>query len=71
MAVGVFGAFTAVLAMLCSIEVLVEFLSIGTLMAYTIVSGSVIILRYRPGGNAAFAHLQPESKPTTPAGEGY
>lgn len=48
LAVVVFGAITAVIALLFDIETLVEFLSIGTLMAYTIVSSSVIILRYRP-----------------------
>uniref|UniRef100_A0A914VEE8 Amino acid permease/ SLC12A domain-containing protein n=1 Tax=Plectus sambesii TaxID=2011161 RepID=A0A914VEE8_9BILA len=44
-AVLVFGAATAMIALMFDIETLVEFLSIGTLMAYTIVSGSVIILR--------------------------
>lgn len=48
LAVAVFGLFTSVIALLFDIETLVEFLSIGTLMAYTIVSSSVIILRYRP-----------------------
>uniref|UniRef100_A0A1I7ZPD1 AA_permease_C domain-containing protein n=1 Tax=Steinernema glaseri TaxID=37863 RepID=A0A1I7ZPD1_9BILA len=47
-AVVVFGAATAIIALLFDIETLVEFLSIGTLMAYTIVSACVIILRYRP-----------------------
>ncbi|CAL4121108.1 unnamed protein product [Meganyctiphanes norvegica] len=42
------GLLSALLALLFDIEKLVEFMSIGTLMAYTIVSASVIILRYQP-----------------------
>ncbi|KAM3718553.1 Cationic amino acid transporter [Dirofilaria immitis] len=47
-AVVVFGALTSMIAFLFDIETLVEFLSIGTLLAYTIVSACVIVLRYRP-----------------------
>lgn len=39
---------TAVIALIFDIETLVEFLSIGTLLAYSIVSACVIILRYQP-----------------------
>lgn len=46
--IGVCGLFSAIVALLFDIEKLVEFMSIGTLMAYTIVSAAVIILRYRP-----------------------
>ncbi|XP_064115861.1 cationic amino acid transporter 4-like isoform X1 [Macrobrachium nipponense] len=42
------GFFSALIALVFDIEKLVEFMSIGTLMAYTIVSASVIILRYQP-----------------------
>ncbi len=42
------GFCSALVALLFDIEKLVEFMSIGTLMAYTIVSAAVIILRYRP-----------------------
>ncbi|KAJ8967384.1 hypothetical protein NQ317_018529 [Molorchus minor] len=42
------GLFSAIIALLFDLEKLVEFMSIGTLLAYTIVSASVIILRYRP-----------------------
>ncbi|KAK4884621.1 hypothetical protein RN001_000892 [Aquatica leii] len=42
------GISCAVIALLFDLEKLVEFMSIGTLLAYTIVSASVIILRYRP-----------------------
>ncbi|VDO27572.1 unnamed protein product [Haemonchus placei] len=47
-AVLVFGSITACIALLFDIETLVEFLSIGTLLAYSIVSACVIILRYQP-----------------------
>lgn len=43
-----FGTISALLALLLDIETLVEFLSIGTLLAYTIVAGAVIVLRYQP-----------------------
>lgn len=42
------GLCSALLALIFDLEKLVEFMSIGTLLAYTIVSASVIILRYRP-----------------------
>ncbi|KAJ8915996.1 hypothetical protein NQ315_016674 [Exocentrus adspersus] len=42
------GLFSAIIALLFELEKLVEFMSIGILLAYTIVSASVIILRYRP-----------------------
>lgn len=48
MTVGVWGLLSAIVALIFDIEKLVEFMSIGTLMAYTIVSAAIIILRYRP-----------------------
>lgn len=44
------GVASAFLALFFDLEKLVEFMSIGTLLAYTIVSASVIVLRYRPNG---------------------
>ncbi|CAB3405531.1 unnamed protein product [Caenorhabditis bovis] len=47
----IFGAITAVISLLFDVETLVEFLSIGTLLAYSIVSACVIVLRYQPSYN--------------------
>lgn len=46
------GISSAIIALIFDLEKLVEFMSIGTLLAYTIVSASVIILRYRPSFEA-------------------
>ncbi|XP_074102622.1 cationic amino acid transporter 4 [Cotesia typhae] len=42
------GVMCSIIALLFDLAHLVEFMSIGTFLAYTIVSASVIILRYRP-----------------------
>uniref|UniRef100_A0ABM5F2E7 Cationic amino acid transporter 4 n=1 Tax=Pogona vitticeps TaxID=103695 RepID=A0ABM5F2E7_9SAUR len=46
-AIVVFGFLTSVLALIFDLEALVQFLSIGTLLAYTFVAASVIILRFQ------------------------
>ncbi|XP_053135820.1 cationic amino acid transporter 4 isoform X2 [Hemicordylus capensis] len=46
-AIIVFGILMAVLAFIFDLEALVQFLSIGTLLAYTFVAASVIILRFQ------------------------
>jgi cationic amino acid transporter 14 len=43
------GLLTAFLAMFLNLASLAEMLSIGTLLSYTIVSISVVLLRYKPG----------------------
>lgn len=69
------GFLTAIIALLFDLEKLVEFMSIGTLLAYTIVSASVIILRYKPPLTVA-KMLTPNSEisgstsePTTPGSD--
>ncbi|XP_062999802.1 cationic amino acid transporter 4 [Elgaria multicarinata webbii] len=46
-AIVVFGFLMSVLALIFDLEALVQFLSIGTLLAYTFVAASVIILRFQ------------------------
>jgi len=48
-AILVFGMLMAILALIFDLEALVQFLSIGTLLAYTFVAASIIVLRFQPG----------------------
>lgn len=45
-ALSLFASISALLTLLCDIHILADFLSIGTLIAYTIVAVNVCILRY-------------------------
>ncbi|XP_027023837.1 cationic amino acid transporter 4 [Tachysurus fulvidraco] len=47
-AILVFGSLMSFLALIFDLESLVQFLSIGTLLAYTFVAASVIVLRFQP-----------------------
>lgn len=47
-AILVFGTLMATMALVFDLEALVQFLSIGTLLAYTFVAASVIVLRFQP-----------------------
>ncbi|CAL1529784.1 unnamed protein product [Lymnaea stagnalis] len=60
-AVIVFGAISALMALLFEITTLVEFISIGTLFGYTIVAASIIILRYQPVNKCQFK-LKPDGQ---------
>lgn len=55
----VFGLLMALLALVFDLEALVQFLSIGTLLAYTFVAASIIVLRFQQ---------QKAGAPTQPAG---
>ena len=51
-AVGVFGLLSSLLALFLDIDTLVEFMSIGTPLAYTVVAASIIVLC--PSNNVNF-----------------
>ncbi|XP_068957021.1 cationic amino acid transporter 4 [Petaurus breviceps papuanus] len=65
-AIVVFGSLMAVLALVLDLEALVQFLSIGTLLAYTFVAASIIVLRFQrapaPGSPPALPSPGPPSK---------
>lgn len=47
-AILVFGVLMSIISLIFDLEALVQFLSIGTLLAYTFVAASVIVLRFQP-----------------------
>ena len=63
--IAIFGTIAALMALFFEITTLVEFMSIGTLTAYTIVSACVIILRYLPVYKCQFK-LKPEEETQHP-----
>lgn len=63
----IFGLITALIALVLDVDVLVDLLAIGTLNAYSLVSASVIVLRYEKCTTRIKVHDTPSApiKPTT------
>ncbi|XP_053558048.1 cationic amino acid transporter 4 [Bombina bombina] len=61
----VFGTLMALLALIFDLEALVQFLSIGTLLAYTFVAASIIVLRFQPDKSepSILRELEPSPHP--------
>lgn len=55
------GAFAGVMAMMFNVEELANMMSIGTLLAYSLVAVSVLMLRYEP----SVSHAAPNASPVT------
>ncbi|KAJ8285822.1 hypothetical protein GJAV_G00031300 [Gymnothorax javanicus] len=71
-AIMVFGCLTGILSLIFDLEALVQFLSIGTLLAYTFVAASIIVLRFQPeksnSKQSSTANPNPNHEPSlTPA----
>ncbi|XP_043571400.1 cationic amino acid transporter 4 [Chiloscyllium plagiosum] len=65
-----FGILMAILAMVFDLESLVQFLSIGTLLAYTFVAASTIVLRYQTDKIKRSETPPPNPSPQTQDGSG-
>lgn len=72
-AILVFGILMATMALVFDLEALVQFLSIGTLLAYTFVAASVIVLRFQPekpaSKNVTSPNPNAEPSPSAPPSE--
>lgn len=64
-AILVFGLLMAVMALIFDLEALVQFLSIGTLLAYTFVAASVIVLRFQPEKEKTSSKANSTTSPNT------
>uniref|UniRef100_A0A670JRA2 Solute carrier family 7 member 4 n=2 Tax=Podarcis muralis TaxID=64176 RepID=A0A670JRA2_PODMU len=66
-AIVVFGVLMSLLALSLDLEALVQFLSIGTLLAYTFVAASVIILRFQRVKTEEASNASTRSEASAPA----
>nr|XP_020446138.1 cationic amino acid transporter 4 [Monopterus albus]XP_020446139.1 cationic amino acid transporter 4 [Monopterus albus] len=64
-AIVVFGILIATMALIFDLEALVQFLSIGTLLAYTFVAASVIVLRFKPEKTSSKGTASTSPNPNT------
>ncbi len=62
-ALGVFGALSALFAFLCNIHALADFLSIGTLIAFVVVCANLCILRFCHQDGQDIEEQETSSKP--------
>ncbi|XP_006640522.1 cationic amino acid transporter 4 [Lepisosteus oculatus] len=70
-AIVVFGILMALLALIFDLEALVQFLSIGTLLAYTFVAASVIVLRFQPEKTSSSSTCSSGTNPEATTSESH